>query len=146
MSPKNENVSAATGITAETENPSYPLVIDSFILHDDCTLDFRKSQETDDSILLDYLGIGAKNALTAAQLAKMLGTRKRAISLEVERLRRKGFPICASGANGSAGYFLAADTLELAEYCISLAARLKNIRATLAAVEATCSRLSRSEG
>ncbi|MCC8078631.1 MAG: helix-turn-helix domain-containing protein [Oscillospiraceae bacterium] len=162
MTKKTKNASTVGGTTIEAKKTEVNCWLDnSFILRDDCTLDFRKSQEEDnytfldylgrnqekdDSILLDYLGIGAKNALTARQLAEMLGVRKRAISLEVERLRRKGFPICASGAAGEAGYFLPADIKELSDYCLSLAARLKNIHATLAAVQETCERLSRAEG
>lgn len=146
MTQKTKNASVVAPTTAEAENPSYPLVFDSFILRPDCTLDFRKSQETDASILLDYLGIGRKNALTAGQLAEMLGLRKRTISLAIEKLRRDGFPICASCAAGGAGYFLPADIKELSDYCLSLSARLKNIHATLAAVQETCERLSRAEG
>lgn len=89
-----------------------------------------------ESILLDYLGTGREAARTAGEIAAALGVSKRRVSLEVQRARRDGAPICAATTDPK-GYFLARDRGELKAYSGRLDRRLSWIAATADAVRET---------
>ena len=70
----------------------------------------------------EILPAGRENALTGRRLADMFNCDIRAITAQIERERRAGYPICA--ASGEApGYFLPADDKELEAYCNRLKRR-----------------------
>jgi len=68
----------------------------------------------------DFLQEGAENALTARELAQLLGIKnQREITRAIERERLAGAPICASCETGKQGYFLAADEGEMERFVYS---------------------------
>lgn len=78
-------------------------------------------------MILDFLHSGASNALSARELAALIGVEPRNITREIEQLRKRGAPICAS----KNGYFLASDDFELTNYVRRLKRRVGAIQATL---------------
>ncbi len=93
--------------------------------------------------LLHY---GEANAVPARELAALLGVKDtREVSKLVEHERRAGAPICAAVSGEDRGYYLASTTAELERYLRSLDRRLKNIRLTREAVQATLDRISGQE-
>ena len=50
--------------------------------------------------LTDYLSVGEQNAITAPELARILGVNKRDITIMVNALRKKGEFICSNTQNG----------------------------------------------
>ena len=82
------------------------------------------------------LGQGKSAAMTARELAALLHAgSEREISMEIERERSAGLPICASNDSGCPGYYLPADAAELAEYRRSLERRVAAVSRTLHAIE-----------
>lgn len=70
----------------------------------------------------ELLAEGRDNARTGGELAAICECNIRAITAQIERERREGWPICA--ATGEApGYFLPADDEELRAYCARLKGR-----------------------
>ncbi len=89
---------------------------------------------------------GEANAVPARDLVALLGVKDtREVSKLVERERRAGAPICAAVSGEDRGYYLASTTAELERYLRSLDRRLKNIRLTREAVQATLDRISGQE-
>lgn len=76
---------------------------------------------------------GKENATTGRKLCQILGIKQRDLTLAVERERKDGQPICASTSFPCYGYYLAADSREMAQYCRSLEHRRDEITKTLAA-------------
>lgn len=74
-------------------------------------------------MIADILAEGAENARTGRELATILCCDIRTITEQVERERRDGQPICATSRGENAGYYLAADAEELANYCNRLKKR-----------------------
>ena len=70
----------------------------------------------------EILPAGRENARTGRELARMFNCDIRAITIQIERERRDGFPICAASGE-TPGYFLPADNEELQEYCDRLKGR-----------------------
>lgn len=62
----------------------------------------------------ELLTEGEANAITGKELAEHFKCDIREITAQIERERRDGHPICASG---SGGYFLPANPEELQTYC-----------------------------
>ena len=79
-------------------------------------------------MISDYIGHGKQNARTASELAQLTGLSPREITRMIERARRCGEPICASGDNSCRGYYKAATPAELAQYTRALNRRLHTIR------------------
>ena len=92
--------------------------------------DNTKRTQTSQGIL-HLLSVGESNAISAAELARVLGWNARSVTLEINRLRLAGVAICASGA----GYFLPADAADIARYARSFDRRLKQMHATRAALD-----------
>ena len=92
--------------------------------------------------ILDFIPVGAKNALTASELAQLLGVKhQREITRAIERERLAGAPICASCEAGRQGYFLAAHADEMERFIRSLTRRVANVTGTLEACEGTLNRM-----
>ena len=70
----------------------------------------------------EILPAGRGNAMTGRELANMFGCDIRAITVQIERERRDGHPICAASGENP-GYFLPADDEELEAYCDRLKGR-----------------------
>lgn len=79
---------------------------------------------------------GAENAITGREIKRIMGIKdRREISSLVERERRSGVPICASCDGKNPGYYLPGSPGELEKYTVSLQRRIKEITATLEALE-----------
>lgn len=85
----------------------------------------------------ELLGKGRECAVTGEVLAQLLGRSARDVSLQVERERKAGIPICASCDATHPGYFLASGPDELAGYLASLDRRLREVRKTRSALQST---------
>ena len=81
----------------------------------------------------EYLSNGRDNAKTARELAAVLNCDARAVTIQIERERRAGVPICAA-CGDNPGYYLAADADELQTYCNQLQSRIDEQRETLRAL------------
>lgn len=88
-------------------------------------------------VICDLLGYGKANARTAAELSKITGLTHRKVVRQIERARRRGEPICASGDNACRGYYKASSPEELAQYVRALNRRLHTIREGLDALICT---------
>lgn len=84
-------------------------------------------------MVFELLGIGAKNARSAQELATIIGTERRGISLLVERERREGMPICATCDSSNPGYYIPESRTEMEHYCNRLRHRAGEIFKTRAA-------------
>ncbi len=87
--------------------------------------------------VLSLLHEGKENALSARQLAEILGTSPRAITKKVEGLRQCGAPICASSCGDSGGYYIAVDDCELEAYIARRDRRSKTIAKATTAMRDT---------
>lgn len=81
-------------------------------------------------MIYEMLLEGAENAISAKDLADMLGCRPRDISEQVEAERRDGKPIVASTNNRKPGYYLAGDKETMQDYCGRLLHRMGEIAKT----------------
>lgn len=70
----------------------------------------------------ELLAEGGENARTGRELAQYLDCRIRDITIQIERERREGQPICAATGENP-GYYLAATPEELEHYCNQLKGR-----------------------
>ena len=77
--------------------------------------------------VVDYLGRGKENAISARQLASMMGyTNLRSLRAKVSRERRDGAVILSSTDSMHYGYYLAADQSEVDRYIAQQAKRAKS--------------------
>ena len=80
-------------------------------------------------MIAEVLAKGRAHTTTGRELARLFGCGIREISLQIERERRAGAPICAAvGANP--GYFIAANKQELKAYCGQLFRRAGEMHRT----------------
>ena len=86
--------------------------------------------------MFEYLGSGKEQAMSARDLARLAGTTKRGVSLEIERERRQGYPICATSNAQRPGYYIPEDKAEMLAYCGRLLHRFMEVAATLEACQA----------
>ena len=93
-------------------------------------------------MISDLLGYGKSNARTAAELSQITGLTHREVVRQIERARRRGEPICASGDSSCRGYYKAATPAELAQYTRALNRRLHTIREGLDALICTLEKWS----
>ena len=93
-------------------------------------------------MITDLLGYGKDNARTAAELSRVTGLTHREVVRQIERARRRGEPICASGDSSCRGYYKAATPAELAQYTRALNRRLHTIREGLDALICTLEKWS----
>ena len=96
--------------------------------------------------IANFLQEGAGNALTAGELAQLLGAKhQRDITKAIERERLAGAPICASNETGRQGYFLASDADEMRRFVLCLTRRISNVSRTLEACMDTLNRMQEGE-
>lgn len=89
--------------------------------------------------IVDFIPHGAQNAITGAELCKLMGCELREVTRAIQRARLHGAPICASGG----GYYLTDDPGELERYIKSLDHRTCEMTATREALAVTMDGLSR---
>ena len=84
-------------------------------------------------ILTDYLSVGEDNAITATDLARLLGVHKRDITIMVNALRKKGEFICS---NTQKGFWLPADDRDIERFVRGMQGRIQDMqKATKPAVD-----------
>lgn len=86
-------------------------------------------------LVSDYLGTGIENARTARQIAAFFDCTPRQVTIQIERERRQGQPICASCDAAQPGYYLAEGPQDLQRYCDKLRRRSDEIDRTRQALE-----------
>ena len=92
-------------------------------------------------MIYERLLTGKENAIPGKHLAKILNIDLREFTKQIKLERQSGVPICAATSGKDKGYFLAADTSDLDQYCRSLDRRLKNLQKTRSAVGKTMERI-----
>ena len=73
-------------------------------------------------MIYEILPAGREHALTGRELANIFNCDIRVITMQIERERRDGHPICAASGDNP-GYFLPANNEELEAYCNRLKGR-----------------------
>lgn len=132
--PKNENARPTAATVKRAEAAAFSGTAASFC--DEFTTAMNVRQVS------DILPHGAANAIDGQALAAVLGFKSvRELSKRIERERRAGQPICAAVSGEHRGYFLG-DTDELRLYLRSLDRRLREVRRTRDACNATLCRMS----
>lgn len=96
-------------------------------------------------MIFELLDTGEQNARTARELAKVLNTDRRSISILVERERRAGKPICATCDSKTPGYYVPATREDMERYCSRLQHRAGEIFKTRAACLETLDTLPAAE-
>lgn len=96
-------------------------------------------------MVYELLDTGEQNARSARELARLLNTDRRSISILVEQERRAGKPICASCDSNTPGYFIPATRAEMERYCNRLHHRAGEIFKTRAACMKTLDNLPTDE-
>ncbi len=96
-------------------------------------------------MIAELLAEGRENARTARELATALNCRPRDITLQVEKERRAGRPICAATGE-TPGYYLAADAQELEIYCNCLKSRAIEVFKTRQALIRTLQEIRNRQG
>ena len=87
-------------------------------------------------VIASVLSEGRGNALTGREIKRLLDLKDgRAVSALVERERRGGVPICATCDSKRPGYYIPQTPDELDAYNRSLRRRVRNVTATLDAME-----------
>lgn len=96
-------------------------------------------------MIFELLDTGEQNARSARELAKVLNTDRRSISILVERERRAGKPICATSDSKTPGYYIPATREDMERYCSRLHHRAGEIFKTRAACLETLDSLPAAE-
>ena len=95
--------------------------------------------------LLDIIPVGRSRAMTARQLAELLGTTTREVTRSIEAARRLGVPICASSDGEGGGFYRPADSSELAVYLTERESRTRTIQEVTGAMRETLERMKEKE-
>ena len=83
--------------------------------------------------LTDFLSVGEENAITAKDLARLLGWNERDVTLTANALRKQGELICS---NTQSGFWLPADDRDIEQFVRGMQGRIKDMqRATKPAIE-----------
>ena len=72
-------------------------------------------------ILTDYLSVGEQNAITAKDLARLLGWNERDVTITVNALRKQGELICSSTQSG---FWLPADDEDIKGFVRQMRSRI----------------------
>lgn len=88
-------------------------------------------------MIAELLDIGERSAIPSSYLCKILGISRRQLTREIERERRAGAFICASGS----GYFLAENVFEFRCYLRTLESRARELDTTRSALIAAAGRM-----
>ena len=89
------------------------------------------------AMVAELLDIGERSAIPSSYLCKILGISRRQLTREIEKERRSGAFICASGS----GYFLAENTFEFRCYLRTLESRARELDTTRSALIAAAGRM-----
>lgn len=89
--------------------------------------------------------VGRSSALTARQLADLLGTTRREVTRSIEAARLRGAPICSSSDADSGGFYIATGPGELADCIAEREQRTQSIQAVTAAMKETLERMRKNE-
>ncbi|MFI3226996.1 MAG: HTH domain-containing protein [Clostridia bacterium] len=82
--------------------------------------------------VLDCLGCGLHNAITAKELALTLHTDERTITSNIQKLRASGIIILSNNQGHNKGYFLFDGNVEeLGHFIASMKSRQKNIQSSV---------------
>ena len=76
-------------------------------------------------ILTDYLSVGEQNAITAKDLARLLGWNERDVTITVNALRKQGELICS---NTQSGFWLPADDEDIKSFVRQMNGRIKDMQ------------------
>ena len=76
-------------------------------------------------ILTDYLSVGEQNAITAKDLARLLGWNERDVTITVNALRKQGELICS---NSQSGFWLPADDKDIKSFVRQMNGRIKDMQ------------------
>lgn len=93
------------------------------------------------AVVSDILRSGIDGAMTAAEIAGLLGWEPRAVTRQVAAERRAGVPLCATCDGRNPGYFMASSAEEIDDYLNRLAHREAEIRRTRLALMAARAKL-----
>ncbi len=85
----------------------------------------------------ELLAAGSHNARTGKEIAKLIGCDLRRVTIQIERERREGWPICANTLGVNAGYYLAESSFELDRYITRLGRRARELMKTKRALQKT---------
>ena len=66
--------------------------------------------------VVKLLPAGARNAVSAAELARLTGTNTRSISRAIARHRRTGLIICSNSTEAKTGYYLPENVQEIKDF------------------------------
>ena len=108
--------------------PARAATMDATMSYDHFSTKGKRNQPVADVLLH-----GADHAITAKDIAALLGWNVRAVTKEIQRERLAGLPIAAC----QTGYFLPATADETDNYVGQLSHRKREVERTLAAVAAT---------
>ena len=76
-------------------------------------------------ILTDYLSVGEQNAITAKDLARLLGWNERDVTITVNALRKQGELICS---NTQSVFWLPADDEDIKSFVRQMNGRIKDMQ------------------
>ena len=76
-------------------------------------------------ILTDYLSVGKQNAITAKDLARLLGWNERDVTITINALRKQGELICSSTQSG---FWLPADDRDIEQFVRGMQGRIKDMQ------------------
>lgn len=91
--------------------------------------------------IFDFLSVGEKNAITAQELARLLGWDAREVTRVIHNERAAGALICSS----SKGYFLPENAHDIQKFAATMRSRQAQIAKAAAAAEALLNEM-RQEG
>ncbi len=97
-------------------------------------------------MVAELLDVGERSAIPSSYLCKILGISRRQLTREIEKERRSGAFICASGsgaficASGS-GYYIAENAFEFRCYLRTLESRARELDTTRSALIAAAGRM-----
>lgn len=94
------------------------------------------NRERGQGVILDFIPEGAGNALTASELAGVMGTDRRKVTKSIQRERLNGAPICAS-CGYPRGYWLAETPEELRDFIQRMEKRAGEMHTTISALMKT---------
>ncbi len=97
-------------------------------------LDLIMNEETEQALIVDYIPVGERNALTASELSRFMGTDRRDVTRSIQAARLRGVPICAS-CGWPRGFYMAEDPDELRRYLQRFRGRLGEILRTYKALK-----------
>ncbi len=81
--------------------------------------------------ITDYLSVGAENAITSKELAKIYGCHERDITSSINALRKSGVLICSNGS----GFFLPKNDEDIKNFTRQMRSRITDMEKALKPAE-----------